>query len=137
MGSTRPMLRTGNSRFGRPRREQSIARLRQRFRPFGAERRGGACDMARRPREPGRDTWKAHLAERRLHRLEEADGVEMWIVEQLVRRPQRRGWNAERPEQREPLLRRSLLENVRQEAVQRVDLTCPLLDRRQMLARPG
>src|SRR5689334_24721130 len=49
---------------------------------IGSELRRGAGNMARRPREPRRDPRKAQRTERRIHGFEEADRVEVRVVEQ-------------------------------------------------------
>src|SRR3546814_4008093 len=87
-----------------------------------AERWRRSGDFARRLREPRRDAGEAYGTVGRVDCLEETDGIEMRVVEQLIGCAQRRGRNAEFAQQIQPFLRRALEEGFGELAVDRIDL---------------
>src|SRR3546814_20372379 len=86
-----------------------------------AERWRRSGDFARRLREPRRDAGEAYGTVGRVDCLEETDGIEMRVVEQLIGCAQRRGRNAEFAQQIQPFLRRALEEGFGELAVDRID----------------
>src|SRR3546814_12602097 len=86
------------------RRESQLIKHLTRMR---AERWRRSGDFARRLREPRRDAGEAYGTVGRVDCLEETDGIEMRVVEQLIGCAQRRGRNAELAQQVQPFLRRA------------------------------
>src|SRR3546814_7247319 len=102
-----------------------------------AERWRRSGDFARRLREPRRDAGEAYGTVGRVDCLEETDGIEMRVVEQLIGCAQRRGRNAEFAQQIQPFLRRALEEGFGELAVDRIDLRRALRECRQFRSGPA
>ena len=93
--------------------------------------------LARRTRKPGGHTGEADRTVFRIHRLEEADGVEVRVVEEFGRRLNGRGGNLELAEQLQPLGGGPLQQCLRDQSVHDVDLLGALLEGRVRLVIPG